>query len=77
MCISDMFSGVTLNKCRGIYMHDTKYWRGDPKSICDEFFAQMFSDAVVNPEGLEITRRYAPKSCAIFRKMLEDIIEKE
>ena len=77
MCISDMFSGITLNKCKGGYEHDRKYWREDPKLVCEEFFAQMFSDLAVNPEGLEITRRYAPKSCAIFRKMLEDIIEKE
>ena len=77
MGVSDVFNGVTQGKCEDGWGHKTKYWRDNPSVVCEEFFAQMFSDSIVNPDGLELMKRYIPKSCAVFQKMLEDIIDKE
>lgn len=73
MSVSDLFSGATVNKCRDNWEHSASYWRRDPELICQEFFAQVYSDSIVNPQGIETIKRYAPKSYAIFQRMLEDM----
>ena len=73
--VSDLFSGMTFNKCKDNWGHSTSYWRKNPELSCMEFFAQVYSDSIVNPEGIETIKRYAPKSYAIFKKMLKDIVE--
>ena len=70
-----MFSGATMNKVRDGWIHPTEYWKKDPKSIRMEFFAQEYSDLIVNPQGVEVTERYFPKSHAIFKKILKYIID--
>lgn len=73
MSVSDIFSGVTKNKCKDNWFHSTSYWRGSPELVCTEFFAQVYSDLIVNPQGVETVKRYAPKSYEIVQRMLEDI----
>ncbi len=71
--VSDLFSGATFNKVEDGWIHKTEYWKANPDMICCEFFAQVFSDLIVNPDGTEMTKRYAPKSYAIVRQMISDM----
>ena len=71
--VSDLFSGATFNKVQDGWRHETEYWKANPDFICVEFFAQVFSDLIVNPDGTEMTKRYAPKSYAIVRQMISDM----
>ncbi|MBR0096845.1 MAG: minor capsid protein [Synergistaceae bacterium] len=73
--ISDTFSGCTFNKVKNGGYHPTSYWKSDPELVCLEFFAENFSALTVNPESLEMIKKYFPKSHKIFKQMLDDIIE--
>ena len=73
MSVSDLFSGATLNKCEDGWMHSTSYWRKNPELICTEFFVQVYSDSIVNPQGIETIKHYAPKAYAKFQEILEDM----
>ena len=73
MAVSDIFGGVTLNKVKDGWGHSTSYWKGDKDNICFEFFAQTFSDSITNPEAIEVTKKYFPKSYKIFEQIINDI----
>ena len=75
--ISDFFSGATGNKAKGHWSHSAGYWKSNPQLLCNEFFAEMFSSSIVDPQAIEIARRYAPQSCGLFERMLKDIVDKE
>ncbi len=75
--VSDVFSGVTLNKVKDGFAHSTSYWKEDEKNVCYEFFAQTFSDSINNPEAIETTKRYFPESYKIFEKIISEIGEKK
>ena len=71
--VSDMFSGVTKNKVQDGYTHPTSYWKVDETQVCLEFFAQTFSDSINNPEAIELTKKYFPKSYNIFEQIIDKI----
>lgn len=71
--VSDLFSGVTLCKAQGYYWHGEDYWKFDPDNVCIEFFANVFSSSIVSPEGIELVKRYVPKSYKIFQEMIADM----
>lgn len=73
--ISDVFSGVTLNKVKDGGYHPTTYWKEHSHYVCLEFFAETYSSSIVNPEAIEILKRYVPKSYEIFGTILKKIIK--
>ena len=40
--VSDIYGGLSENKCKGSFGHDTDYWK-DPKALTREAFANFFS----------------------------------
>ena len=74
--LSDVFSGVTLNKVVFDAWHPTSYWERDRKKVCLEFFAETYSSSIVNPEAIEVLKKYIPKSYDIFTEILKDIIKR-
>ncbi len=73
--VSDLFAGVTFCKIHDGWGHEKGYWQYDPQMVCQEFFAEVFSESIVNPEGIKLVKRYVPKSYKIFQDMLKDIVE--
>ncbi len=71
--ISDIFSGATTNRVKGISGHPTSYW-GKPANLPAEAFTQMFSASVVNSNGLKLIKQYFPKSHKVYREMIKEML---
>lgn len=71
-CLSDIFSGVTMNACHGLYSHDNSYW-SDPDNLPIEAFAHFFEVATTNPAGNKVLRNWLPKSAKIFDEILGEM----
>lgn len=53
--------------------HSLSYYKKNPKSLALEFFANMFSAKSVGSNStIELTKKYFPKSCAMFEKILKE-----
>lgn len=69
--VSDIFSGVTDNRCKDGVWHPGYDWNDD--SIAREAFAEFFSASFTSPESAEQLRRYFPESGKIFDEMLDEL----
>lgn len=85
--LGDMFSGVTNNRvCVGGY-HETRYWRDSRKwylywygkdinhGLAEEAFAEFLSAKVVNPESLNLLKKFLPTASDCFDRMMKDAIK--
>ena len=69
--VSDIFSGVTDNRCKDGTSHPGYAWNDD--LIANEAFAEFFSASFTSPESAEQLRRYFPESAKIFDEMLDEL----
>ena len=69
--VSDIFSGVTDNRCKDGVWHPDYDWNDD--LIAREAFAEFFSSSFTSPESAEQLRRYFPESGKIFDEMLDEL----
>lgn len=68
--VSDIYGGLTGNKCRGNYIHRQHYW-DDQRNIGIEAFAHFFSALVRgNKDELMNLRSAFPTAFAIFEKRI-------
>lgn len=74
--VQDIYSGLTLNKVRPRWGHDTSYWlRGDTDlEIASEAFAHM-SSGFTNPDRLKIMKDWFPKACATFEIIVKELLD--
>jgi hypothetical protein len=74
--VQDMYSGLTLNRVRPGWGHDTKYWLRDNTEleIASEAFAHM-SSGFTNPERLKIMKEWFPKSCDAFETIINELLD--
>lgn len=52
--------------------HSISYYNQREYGLGAEFFANVFSDRTVNKEAYEFTKKYMPKSVAMFEEILEE-----
>lgn len=71
--ISDLFGGLSENKCRGRYRHDDDYWKKSPDNIAHEAFAHMFESSF-DAEKREIMIHYFPNAYAEFERLIKEAI---
>ena len=77
VCVSDIFSGGTLNKTKGHAKHPTKYWLESEQHLTHEAFAHMFNSTMINSQSLKQLRKYFPKSHKIFEEMIDSFLKKK
>lgn len=70
--ISDLFSGLSDNKCFGCSSHRSGYWKKNGK-INREAFAHMF-EAQFDPEKYALMNKYFPSAFAEFDNMLKGLL---
>lgn len=71
--VSDLFGGLSANKCVGDYGHwNKKYWKL-PGAIEKEAFAHMF-EAQFSSEKYTLMQRYFPSALAEFEKLLKGVL---
>lgn len=69
--ISDMAGGLTGNRCRGRYGHETGYWDRD-NALEKEAFAHFFEAYARNDvEKIDILSQIFPSAREEFLKLLE------
>jgi len=73
--VSDVFNGATLGKIKNTWIHPSKYWKDDPEKVTLEFFAETFSSSIVNPDAIELVKKYLPQSYEIFDKIIQNVAE--
>lgn len=74
--VQDIYSGLTLNRVRPKWGHDTKYWlRGDTDlEIASEAFAHM-SSGFTNPDRLKSMKEWFPKACDAFETIVNELLD--
>lgn len=71
--LSDILEGATECAVLCGYGHNLSYWRSSPEKLPAEAFANMMGAHLANKDSLATLKKYLPKSCAVFDKMLADI----
>ena len=72
--VSDLFGGMSRNKCVGDYGHwRVSYWR-NPGAIEKEAFAHMF-EAQFSAEKHALMEQYFPEALAEFERLLSEVIK--
>lgn len=71
--LSDIIEGATECAVSCGFGHSLSYWRRSPEKMPAEAFANMMGAHLANKEALATLKKYLPKSCAVFDKMLADI----
>lgn len=66
--VSDLFGGLSRNRCVGSWQHSTGYWR-DPNALTDEAFAHMF-EASFSQEKVVLFNTYFPTAFAVFNQLI-------
>ncbi len=71
--VSDLFGGLSENKCLGNYKHDDSYWirKG---AIEKEAFAHMY-EAQFDPNKYALMNKYFPHALSEFEKLLNEVIK--
>lgn len=64
--VSDLFSGLTLNRVRGWGYHETKYWRKAPQLLVIEAVAHSFEALGSGGERLALLKKTFPSAYAYF-----------
>ena len=71
--ISDLFGGLTENKCKGKYKHDRKYWEGE-NALVHEAFAHFFGATVTsNKTKIDVIKETFPTAYEEFIKILDEL----
>ena len=73
---SDMFRGVSNGGIVGNAGHAPSYFKKDASMYGVEFFAECFSAELVSPKGVEITKKYFPKSFEIYQEIKNKLLNK-
>ena len=71
--VSDIFGGLSKNKCMGSYGHRTNYWR-TPGAVEREAFAHMF-EAQFSNEKYGLMEKYFPGALEEFEVMLAEVVK--
>lgn len=72
--ISDLFSGITKNEVNFGSSHESKYWE-DESTLPAEAFAHFTGALITNNEGVELIRRYFPKSLEIYNEIINNAVK--
>ena len=68
--MSDLFGGMTRNKCVGIFSHEDDYW-DDPHGLESEAFAHFFDITARNDiETIMLVEVYFPNAYKLFKNLL-------
>ncbi|MDE6589173.1 MAG: minor capsid protein [Oscillospiraceae bacterium] len=70
--ISDLFGGMSRNRCLGNWYHKAPYWR-DPGALEKEAFAHMF-EAQFSADKYALMQKYFPTAFVEFEKLLNGVI---
>lgn len=70
--ISDLFGGMSGNRCLGDWYHKAPYWR-NPGALEKEAFAHMF-EAQFSADKYALMQKYFPTAFAEFEKLLNGVI---
>lgn len=76
--VQDIISGLSMNKDRIVWGHDTEYWRlkGQEKGVVLEAMAH-FNAAWANPEVRVYWKRYFPKSYQYIKDRAITLVERK
>ncbi|MCM1223390.1 MAG: minor capsid protein [Lachnospiraceae bacterium] len=73
-CVSDLFSGATLNKVEDGGIHPTSYWKSNQNGLlATEATAEFFSSAFTNSDSYDTMKKYFPKSEKVFVEMMKNL----
>ncbi|MGM9563429.1 MAG: hypothetical protein ACI3VQ_05065, partial [Faecousia sp.] len=73
-CVSDVFGGLSGNKVSGPWGHRADYWAKRPRStVGSEAFAEITADSASNPQSLEFTKKYMPKTYSAYQNMIKGV----
>ncbi|QCT70837.1 phage minor capsid protein [Eubacterium maltosivorans] len=67
--VSDLFGGMSGNKCVGSWCHRKSYWKSSPDKLPSEAFAHFF-EAQFNEERRKVLEHYFPSAMKEFKKIL-------
>ena len=71
--VSDLFGGLTDNKCLGKYGHDVDYWKSE-HALAHEAFAHFFSATATNEQvKVDILKQIFPTAYEEFIKILDEM----
>ena len=76
--VQDAISGLSLNKNRVLWGHDTDYWiaKGQERGVSLEAIAN-FSQAMSNPDAAAYWKKYFPESFELMRKQMLEYLKKK
>ena len=76
--VQDIISGLSLNKNRILWGHDTDYWiaKGQERGVVLETLAH-FSAAFANERRMEYFKKYFPESFDLLEKQMLDYLKKK
>lgn len=72
--ISDLFSGITKNEVTFGSGHKTDYWENE-NALPAEAFAHFTGALITNNEGVELIKRYFPKSLEIYNEIINNTVK--
>lgn len=71
-CVSDVFGGISGNNVSGPWGHRNDYWtRRPPSAVGSEAFAEITADSASNPQSLEFTKKYMPKTYSAYQNIIK------
>jgi hypothetical protein len=74
--ISDLFSGITKNKLNLKYSHEPAYWE-DENRLPAEAFTHFTGASITNNEGIELIKKYFPKSLKIYNEIINNSLKEK
>ena len=74
--ISDLFSGITKNKLNLKYSHESSYWKGENR-LPAEAFVHFTGASITNNEGIELIKKYFPKSLKIYNEIINNSLKEK
>lgn len=71
--ISDLFGGLTENRCVGKFLHDVEYWKGE-HALVHEAFAHFFGATITsNKAKIDVIKETFPTAYEEFIKLLDEL----
>lgn len=72
--ISDLFSGITKNELNFGSWHKADYWENE-NTLPAEAFAHFTGALITNNEGVELIKRFFPKSLEIYNEIINNVVK--
>ena len=72
--ISDLFSGITKNEVSFGSWHNADYWENE-NVLPAEAFAHFTGALITNNEGVELIKRFFPKSLEIYNEIINNVVK--